>query len=143
MTSSKRRVAITGIGIVSPAGNDVPTFWSHLLSGQSGVSLITDFPTDKLRSDVSASVRGFPADRFFSPKETEIHGKVTQFSLGAAFEAMRSAGLEALYRPPKRGARTRTRTTTARATRGRPAIRTAACGCRRGASCRRGRAPST
>ncbi len=103
MTSSKRRVAITGIGIVSPAGNDVPTFWSHLLSGQSGVSLITDFPTDKLRSDVSASVRGFPADRFFSPKETEIHGKVTQFSLGAAFEAMRSAGLEALYRPPKRG----------------------------------------
>ncbi|MFO0592588.1 MAG: beta-ketoacyl-[acyl-carrier-protein] synthase family protein [Polyangiaceae bacterium] len=99
----KRRVAVTGIGIVSPAGNDVPTFWSHLLSGQSGVSHITDFPTDKLRSDVAASVRGFEATRFFSPKETEIHGKVTQFSLGAAVEAMRSAGLEALYRAPKRG----------------------------------------
>jgi 3-oxoacyl-[acyl-carrier-protein] synthase II len=103
MSSPRRRVAVTGIGVVSPAGNDVPTFWEHLLSGKSGVSLITDFPTDKLRSDVSASVRGFEAEKFFSPKETDIYGKVTQMSLGAAVEAMRGAGLSALYRPPRRG----------------------------------------
>ncbi len=100
---TRRRVVVTGVGIVSPVGNDVPTFWSSLLSGKSGVSTITDFPTDKLRSDVSASVRGFEASRFFSPKEADIHGKVTQYSLGAAVEAMRGAGLEALYRAPKRG----------------------------------------
>src|SRR5262245_64116625 len=100
---SRRRVAVTGIGIVSPVGNDVPTFWNNLLAGKCGVGTITDFPTDKLRSDVSASVRGFEAARFFSPKETDIYGKVTQYSLGAAVEAMRMAGLEALYRPPKRG----------------------------------------
>lgn len=102
-TSTRRRVAVTGVGIVSPVGNDVPSFWSSLLHGKSGVSTITDFPTDKLRSDVSASVRGFEATRFLSPKETDIYGKVTQYSLGAAVEAMRTAGLESLYRPPKRG----------------------------------------
>jgi len=105
--SSKRRVAVTGMGIVSPAGNDVGTFWNNLLSGKSGVGTITDFPTDKLRSDVSASVRGFEAERFFSAKETDIYGKVTQFSLGAAVEAMRAAGLVALYRAPKRGGASR------------------------------------
>jgi 3-oxoacyl-[acyl-carrier-protein] synthase II len=103
----RRRVAVTGVGIVSPVGNDVPTFWASLLAGKSGVGPITDFPTDKLRSDVAASVRGFEAARFFSPKETDIYGKVTQFSLGAAVEAMRAAGLEALYRPPKRGGASR------------------------------------
>ena len=106
MTPEKRpsrRVAVTGVGIVSPVGNEVPAFWQSLLEGKSGVSLITDFPTDKLRSDVAASVRGFDPLRFFTPKEADIHGKVTHFSLGAAVEAMRSAGLDALYRAPKRG----------------------------------------
>lgn len=105
--SARRRVAVTGMGIVSPAGNDVATFWSNLLAGKSGVGMITDFATDKLRSDVAASVRGFEAARFFSPKETDIYGKVTQFSLGAAVEAMRSAGLGELYRAPKRGGASR------------------------------------
>src|SRR5262245_1513362 len=104
MNAGRRRVAITGVGVVSPVGNDVPTFWGQLLSGKSGVSPMPAFPTEKLRSDVAANVRGFEAERFFSPKETDIFGKVTQFSLGAAVEAMRGAGLEALYRPPKRGA---------------------------------------
>src|SRR6185369_12276615 len=104
MNAGRRRVAITGVGVVSPVGNDVPTFWGNLLAGKSGVSTITDFPTDKLRSDVEAKVRGFEAERFFSPKEMDIFGKVTQLSLGAAAEAMHSAGLDALYRPPKRGA---------------------------------------
>ncbi|MEZ4310127.1 MAG: beta-ketoacyl-[acyl-carrier-protein] synthase family protein [Polyangiaceae bacterium] len=102
-TSARRRVAVTGVGIVSPAGNDTATFWKNLLEGRSGVRTITEFPTDKLRSDISATVRGFEAGRFFSPKETEIYGKVTQYSLGAAAEAMRGAGLEALYRPPRKG----------------------------------------
>jgi 3-oxoacyl-[acyl-carrier-protein] synthase II len=102
-TSTRRRVAVTGMGIVSPVGNDVPSFWDSLLAGRSGVGMITDFPTDKLRSDVAASVRGFEAARFFSPKEADIHGKVTQYSLAAAVEAMRGAGLDALYRPPRRG----------------------------------------
>ena len=93
-----RRVAITGLGLVSPLGNDVVTFWSNLLAGQSGVGFITEFPTDKLRSDIAASVKGFDPERYMSRKEAEINGRVTQLSLAAATEAMESAGLGALRR---------------------------------------------
>jgi 3-oxoacyl-[acyl-carrier-protein] synthase II len=95
----RRRVAVTGLGVVSPVGHDVASFWDSLCAGRSGVDFITEFPTDKLRSDIAASVKGWEASRFFSPKETEIYGRVTQLGLAAAHEAMAQAGLGALYRP--------------------------------------------
>lgn len=90
----RRRVVVTGMGVVSPLGHDVPTFWNNLLAGRSGVSFIRDFPTDKLRSDVAATVENFDASAYLSPKEAEIHGRVTQFAVGAAAEAIVMAGLE-------------------------------------------------
>ncbi len=90
----KRRVAITGIGAVTPLGNDVPTTWKGLLEGRSGVSFITEFPTDKLRSDIAASVKDFDPRKYLSNKETEIFGRVIHFSLGAAVEALAGAGLD-------------------------------------------------
>jgi 3-oxoacyl-[acyl-carrier-protein] synthase II len=101
-----RRVAVTGLGVVSPVGNDVPTFWESLCAGRSGVDFISEFPTDKLRSDISASVKGFDPSRWFSPKETEIYGRVTQLSLAAAAEAMAEAGLGGLYRRDEDAPRT-------------------------------------
>jgi 3-oxoacyl-[acyl-carrier-protein] synthase II len=95
----RRRVAVTGLGVVSPVGHDVASFWESLCAGRSGVDFITEFPTDKLRSDIAASVKGWDPSRFFSPKETEIYGRVTQLGLAAAHEAMEQAGLGALYRP--------------------------------------------
>lgn len=95
----RRRVAVTGLGVVSPVGNDVPTFWSSLLAGRSGVDFITEFPTEKLRSDIAASVKGFDVSRYLSPKEAEIYGRVTHFSLGAAAEAIEHAGLGVLRAP--------------------------------------------
>jgi 3-oxoacyl-[acyl-carrier-protein] synthase II len=82
------------MGVVSPVGHDVDTFWNSLLAGRSGVSFIRDFPTDKLRSDIAASVVDFDVARYLSPKEIEIHGRVTQFSVGAAVEAVTMAGLD-------------------------------------------------
>jgi 3-oxoacyl-[acyl-carrier-protein] synthase II len=93
-----RRIAVTGLGVVSPVGNDVASFWESLLAGRSGVDFIREFPTEKLRSDVAAGVKGFDAGRWFSPKEREIYGRVTQLSLAAAFEALAQAGLGDLYR---------------------------------------------
>lgn len=90
--SARRRVVVTGMGVVSPVGNDVPTFWSSLLAGRSGVSFITKFPTDRLRSDIAAQVTGFDPHRFFSRKEVDIHGEVAHFSMGAMVEAMAMAG---------------------------------------------------
>jgi len=95
---SGRRIAVTGLGVVSPVGNDVASFWQSLQAGRSGVDFITAFPTDKLRSDIAGTVKGFDPGRWFSPKETEIYGRVTQLSLAAAFEAMTQAGLGGLYR---------------------------------------------
>jgi 3-oxoacyl-[acyl-carrier-protein] synthase II len=100
-----RRIAVTGLGVVSPVGNDVPSFWENLCAGRSGVDFITEFATDKLRSDIAASVKGFDPARWFSTKETEIYGRVTQLSLAAAHEAMVQAGLGSLYRANEDGPR--------------------------------------
>jgi len=82
------------MGVVSPVGHDISTFWNSLLAGRSGVSFIRDFPTDKLRSDIAASVVDFDVLAHLSPKEAEIHGRVTQFSIVAAAEAVKMAGLD-------------------------------------------------
>jgi 3-oxoacyl-[acyl-carrier-protein] synthase II len=88
------RIAITGMGLVSPLGLDVPTYWQGLLEGRSGVSFISDFPTDKLRSDVAAMVPGFDPSRWFDKKEQDIYGRVQQLAVAAAEEAVREARLE-------------------------------------------------
>lgn len=98
----RRRVVVTGVGVVSPVGNDVQAFWASLLAGRSGVGFIEGFSTDKLRSDICASVRGFDIGAYLSPKESEIYGKVTHYSLGAACEAIEHAGLGYL-RPEEPG----------------------------------------
>ncbi|MEJ7728845.1 MAG: beta-ketoacyl-ACP synthase II [Polyangiaceae bacterium] len=100
----RRRVVITGVGVISPVGNDVETFWRSLLAGRSGVDFITEFSTEKLRSDIAASVKGFDATRYLTPKEADIYGRVTHFSVAAADEAMAMAGLGALRRERGRGA---------------------------------------
>jgi 3-oxoacyl-[acyl-carrier-protein] synthase II len=88
------RIAITGMGLVSPLGLDVETYWKNLLKGISGVSFISEFPTDKLRSDVAAMVPGFDASRWLDGKEQGIYGRVEQFSVAAAAEAIAEARLE-------------------------------------------------
>jgi 3-oxoacyl-[acyl-carrier-protein] synthase II len=87
------RIAVTGMGLVSPLGLDVRSYWHGLLEGRSGVSFITDFPTDRLRSDVAAKVVGFSPSRWFDEKEQVIYGKVEQFAVAAAAEAIAEAKL--------------------------------------------------
>ncbi|AUX31064.1 MULTISPECIES: beta-ketoacyl synthase [Sorangium] len=96
----RRRVVVTGIGAVCPLGNDVATTWQNLLAGRSGVDYIRDFPVDKLRSDIAASVKGFDVGKYLSPKEADIYGRVTHLSLAAAVEALREAGITPLQRAP-------------------------------------------
>jgi 3-oxoacyl-[acyl-carrier-protein] synthase II len=117
-----RRVVVTGVGAVSPLGNDVPTTWQGLCAGKSGVGFITDFPTDKLRSDVAASVRDFDPAKYLSRKESEIYGRVTQLCLAASVEAFDSAGLGGLLREDAPGAE-------ARASLPKPAIDPGRAGC--------------
>lgn len=90
----KRRVVITGVGMVTPLGHDAESTWSALREGRSGVGFITEFPTDKLRSDIAAMVKDYDPRTHLSNKESEIFGRVVPFSLGAAVEALKNAGLD-------------------------------------------------
>ena len=92
------RIAITGMGLVSPLGLDVPTYWRRLLAGESGVSFITDFPTDKLRTDIAASVPGFDPSRYFPPRERDLYGRVSRLAVAAAEEAVTNADLDGVDR---------------------------------------------
>lgn len=94
----RARIAVTGMGVVSSVGLDVPTYWRALLAGQSGVTSIEDFSIEKLRSDVAASVRGFDPSRFLDPKELTIWGRVAQFAVAASSEAVSQAKLESVDR---------------------------------------------
>lgn len=91
---SRRQVVVTGVGMVTPLGHDAESTWSALREGRSGVGFITEFSTEKLRSDIAAMVKDYDARAHLSNKEADIYGRVVPFSLGAAVEAIRQAGLD-------------------------------------------------
>ena len=65
----KRRVVITGIGALTPIGNDVPTFWSSIIQGKSGAAPITKFDTSKFRVHFACELKGYNSSDFFDSKE--------------------------------------------------------------------------
>ena len=66
---SQRRVVITGLGQVSPVGNDVATAWSNLLAGKSGIGRITRFDASDINSQIAGEVRDFDIGQYISAKE--------------------------------------------------------------------------
>ena len=90
----ERRVVITGLGAVTPVGNDVPTMWAALLAGKSGGGGITHFEaTDDFPTRVACEVKDFDASGVIDAKEIRRYDRFAQFGLVASAEAMASAGL--------------------------------------------------
>jgi 3-oxoacyl-[acyl-carrier-protein] synthase II len=90
---NKRRVVITGLGIVSPVGNTVATAWDNILNGHSGISPITKFDASTLPTRIAGEVKGFnPAD-WMSPKEVRRMDTFIHFGLAAAKMALEDAGI--------------------------------------------------
>ena len=89
----RRRVVITGIGAVTPLGNDVATFWRRLASGESGVATITGFDPARVNSKIAGEVKNFDPGHVLDRKEIRRNDRYTQFALVAAREAMTQAGL--------------------------------------------------
>jgi 3-oxoacyl-[acyl-carrier-protein] synthase II len=89
----KRRVVITGMGAVTPLGNDVATFWRRLVAGESGVRRITAFDPSRVDSQVGGEVVDFDPSSVLERKEIRRNDRYTQFMLVAGREAMASAGL--------------------------------------------------
>lgn len=91
---SKRRVVITGIGVVSPIGVDVPTFWNGIIEARSGAARITHFDTTNHRTTFAAEVKDFQPLAHIEAKLVKNLDPVTQFALVAAVEAVKDAALE-------------------------------------------------
>jgi len=99
-----RRVVVTGVGVISPIGNDVPTFWSNLLNGVSGVDIIRAFPVDELPVKIGAEVKNFDPTRWIELKESKRMDPVTHYGIAAAEQAIQDAGLtESAVNPERVG----------------------------------------
>lgn len=90
---TKRAVAITGIGIVSPLGNDRDTTWQNLLAGESGLSEITHFDASHFPTRIAAEVKNFDAQARVPAKLQKYVTRFTGFALAAAEEAFQDAGI--------------------------------------------------
>ena len=94
MSDSRRRVVITGLGALTPVGNDVPSTWAALLAGESGAGPITRFETtEEFVTRIACEVKNFDPLAFLDKKEARRYDRFAQFGVGAAVEAMRDAGL--------------------------------------------------
>jgi 3-oxoacyl-[acyl-carrier-protein] synthase II len=89
----RKRVVITGMGCVSPLGNDVSTLWSNILAGKSGVGLITHYDTARFEVKIGAEVKDFDAVALFGARDARRMDRFVQFALAAAFQAVKHARL--------------------------------------------------
>jgi len=89
----KRRVVVTGMGIVSPLGNDLATTWAGVLEGRSGVAPITKFDTTGYRTTIAAEVKDFDPDDYFDRKQARRLDPFVQFALVATREAINDSGI--------------------------------------------------
>ncbi len=91
----ERRVVITGMGVLSPIGNDLETFWSSLTHGVSGIGRITMFDVSTYETQIAGEVRGYdPAGYFSTPKDVRRADRYTQLTMGAAKMAMMDSGID-------------------------------------------------
>jgi 3-oxoacyl-[acyl-carrier-protein] synthase II len=88
------RVVITGLGCISPIGNDVETTWRNIVAGKSGAGLITRFNTEDFKVRIAAEVKGFDGGAVFGVKNARRMDLYTQFALVAALQAQEDAALE-------------------------------------------------
>ena len=88
-----RRVVITGMGVISPVGNDVPTFWNNLVAGVCGIDFIRSFPTDELPVKVAGVVKDFQPELYMDKPFIRKQDLFTQYGVAASCQAMDDAGL--------------------------------------------------
>jgi 3-oxoacyl-[acyl-carrier-protein] synthase II len=99
---SRRRVVVTGLGLISPVGNDVATGWSRLVAGQGGIGPITKFDASAFTSRIAGEVRGFQVSDWMPAKEARHFDTFIHYGIAASAQAVRDAGLTADTVDPER-----------------------------------------
>jgi 3-oxoacyl-[acyl-carrier-protein] synthase II len=93
--NSDRRVVVTGIGLVTPLGHNLDTFWQNLIAGKCGIEKITGWDSAAYDTQIAGQVRDFdPAPAFPSPKEIRRTDRYSQFGIYSAWRALKDSGLE-------------------------------------------------
>mgnify|MGYP003404117301 FL=1 len=91
---SKRRVVVTGLGIVSPVGNTVSAAWKNIISGKSGIARITRFDASNFASQIAGEVKDFDIQQYLSVKEARRMDIFIHYGMAAAIQAIKDAGIE-------------------------------------------------
>uniref|UniRef100_A0A832ML66 3-oxoacyl-[acyl-carrier-protein] synthase 2 n=1 Tax=Eiseniibacteriota bacterium TaxID=2212470 RepID=A0A832ML66_UNCEI len=102
MTESRSKVFVTGAGVVTPLGNDVETFWTRLIAGESGAGPITRFDASAYDVRFACEVKDFSTDGVVDRKDAKRMDRFVQFAVVAAAEALRMAGLDPAATDPDR-----------------------------------------
>jgi 3-oxoacyl-[acyl-carrier-protein] synthase II len=91
---SKRRVVVTGLGIVSPLGNDLASSWDGIVNGRSGITEITHFDASAMATRIAGEVKDFDPGLWMTPKDVKKMDPFIHYGVAASLMAMRDAGLE-------------------------------------------------
>ena len=90
---SLKRVVVTGLGAVTPIGNDVRSYWEGLISGKSGADFITYFDTSKFKTQFACELKGFDALNYFDRKEARKMDRFAQYAIVCSDEAIKDSGI--------------------------------------------------
>ena len=91
---AKRRVVVTGLGVVSPVGNTTDEAWKNVLAGKSGIAPIEHFDTTKFSVRFGGSIRGFDVSEYLNPKDARKMDPFIHYGIAASTQAIRDSGLE-------------------------------------------------
>ncbi|HSN18429.1 MAG TPA: beta-ketoacyl synthase N-terminal-like domain-containing protein, partial [Gammaproteobacteria bacterium] len=91
---SKRRVVVTGMGIISPVGNTVAEAWANIVAGKSGVGRITHFDVTNYPTKIAAEVKGFDPAQYITPKDIKKMDPFVHYGIASSVQALKDSGLE-------------------------------------------------
>ncbi|SFS51653.1 beta-ketoacyl-ACP synthase II [Marininema halotolerans] len=89
-----KRVVITGMGVISPIGNDLSSFWNNVITGQSGIQTVTRFDVSEYPTKIAGEVNDFDPEVYMDKKDVRRMDRFVQFAVGAAKDALKHADLD-------------------------------------------------
>jgi 3-oxoacyl-[acyl-carrier-protein] synthase II len=89
-----RRVVVTGLGIISPVGNDIASAWDSIVAGRSGIGPVTRFDASSVPTRIAGEVKGFDVAAYMSPKEARHFDTFIHYGIAAGTQAFRDSGIE-------------------------------------------------
>ena len=99
---TRRRVVVTGLGVISPVGNTVEEAWENLVAGRSGITRVTRFDPARLACRIAGEVKGFEVTQYLSPKEARRMDTFIHYGMAAGLQAWRDSGIEIAAEDPER-----------------------------------------